>query len=60
MSLKIFIAILLVILEIPLFLKARIAYKNVDIIRFIAILILMLLIAVFIYMVYTFLLFVIR
>lgn len=60
MSLKIFIAILLVILEIPLFLKARKAYKNVDIIRFIAILILMLLIAIFIYVVYTFLLFVIR
>ena len=41
MALKIFLAILLVILEIPLIIKARKAYKNVDIIRFVAIAILM-------------------
>ena len=52
MGLKIFIVILLVILEIPLSLKARKAYKNVDIIRFVAISILMFLVAFFVYGVY--------
>ena len=55
MSLKIFIAILFVILEIPLFIKAQKAYKNIDIIRFTAILILMFLTAFLVYGIYIFL-----
>ena len=60
MGLKIFVVLLLIIFEIPLFLKARIAYKNIDIIRFVAILILMFLTALFIYGIYLLILFVIR
>jgi hypothetical protein len=46
-ALKVFCAILLVILEIPLSLKCWQAYRNVDIIRFAAIVLLMFITALF-------------
>ncbi|MBO6087808.1 hypothetical protein J6P92_05635 [bacterium] len=54
MALKIFCAVLLLIIEIPLSVKCWYAYKNVDIIRFVAIVLLMFLTAFFIYGIYYF------
>lgn len=52
MILKNFCAILLIIFEILLSIKARKAYQNIDIIRFVAIIILMFITAILVYKIY--------